>query len=84
MGALRDILSDAKAVILAPLTNIVCGAGVLLLVLSFVDYDRVNSLSMHGNAHWTMVAAGSVLIAAGLILFLLTHKGGEIRNTLVS
>ncbi len=80
MKWLNDMLSDAKAILLAPLTNILCGGGVLLLCASFVDYDKTNGLSLHGNVHWAMLAAGFALITVGGILFFLTHRVTGVRT----
>jgi len=80
MKWLKDMLSDAKAILLAPLTSILCGGGVLLLCASFVDYDKTNGLSLHGSVHWAMLAAGFALIAVGGILFFLTHRVTGVRT----
>jgi len=82
MKWLKDMLSDAKAVLLAPFTNILCGGGILLLFGSFVDYNKVNGLSLQGNVHWTMLASGLALVGAGGVLFFLTQKMPETHSTL--
>lgn len=82
MKWLKDMLSDAKAIILAPLTNILCAGGLLLLCASFVDYDKANGLSLRDNSHWIMFSSGLALIVIGCILFFLTHRvtGTRILN----
>lgn len=82
MKWLKDMLSDAKAVLLAPLTNILCVGGVILLLASFVDYDKMQGLTLHGKVHWPMVASGFLLIAAGWVLFFLTHTVPGTRTKL--
>lgn len=77
---LFDFLSDAKEILLAPLTNILCGGGVLLLCAAFVNYDKKSGLSLHGTVQWAMLVAGFVLIAFGGILFFLTNRGTGIRT----
>ena len=77
-----DTLANAKTVVMAPLTNILCISGVLLLLGSFVDYDKTQGVSLHGNAHWAMVVFGLVLVVIGVILFLLTDEARGIRNRL--
>ena len=76
------MLANAKTVVMAPLTNILCVSGVLLLLGSFVDYDKTQGLSLHGNMHCAMAIFGFLLVASGLILFLLTHETARIRNRL--
>ena len=82
MKLINDALADMKAVVLAPLTNILTCSGVLLLLFSFVDYDKTNGLNLYGNMHCAMAIIGFLLVAAGLVLFLLTHGTTEIRNRL--
>ena len=82
MKWIKDALADMKAVVLAPLTNILSCGGVLLLLFSFVDYDKMKGLSLHGNMHYAMAIFGFMLVAAGLILFLLTQEMTGIRNRL--
>lgn len=82
MKWIKDTLADMKAVVLAPLTNILCCSGVLLLLGSFIDYDKTQGLSLHGNPHWAMVVFGLVLVVIGVILFLLTSEARGIRNRL--
>lgn len=82
MKWIKDALADAKTVVLAPLTNILCVSGILLLLGSFIDYDKTQGLCLHGNPHWTMAVFGLVLIVAGIILFLLTHETRVMRNRL--
>ncbi len=74
MNWLKNILSDAKAVLQAPFINILCGGGIFLVFASFVDYDKVNGLSLQGNARWAMLASGLVLVVVSGILFFLTQK----------
>ncbi len=80
MKEIKDTLAAAKAVVLAPLTNILCVSGILLLLGSFIDYDKANGLSLHGNPYWVMIFFGLVLVTAGLILFLLTQETTGIRK----
>ena len=69
MKWIKDLLSDAKAVLLAPIANVLCVVGVALIVLSFVDYDTKDGLSLHGAIHWYPAIAGLLLVALSLICF---------------
>ncbi len=82
MKWIKDTIADAKAVVLAPLTNILSVSGIILLLGSFIDYDKTNGLCLHGNMHCAMIISGSLLVVAGLTLFLLTHQTMGIRNRL--
>jgi O-acetyl-ADP-ribose deacetylase (regulator of RNase III) len=74
MKWLKDVLADAKAVLLAPVTNILCGAGVLLILAAFVEYDKTNGFTLHGKMSWAMAIIGAALAATGVVLFYLTTK----------
>jgi len=82
MKWLKDALSDAKAILLAPLTNILCGAGVLSIIASFIEYDKTQGLSLHGTVHWAIAGAGFVLVGIGAIIFLLTERKAKARTQL--
>lgn len=69
----QDILADAKAILLAPVTNVLCGAGVILIGISFLDYDKTNGLSLHGQVHVGSAIAGTILIIVGGLLFYRTN-----------
>lgn len=71
---LKDILADAKAILLAPTTNVLCIAGVVLIVISFLDYDMKAGLSLHGQIHNGPIIAGLILVLVGVLLFLLTNR----------
>ena len=74
MEWLKNILADAKALISAPLSNILCVAGVVLVGISFADYDKVNGLSLHGQVYILPAISGFALILFGVILFYATNK----------
>jgi len=69
-----DMLSDMKAILLAPLTNIICGGGILLVIASFAEYDKVQGLSLHRSIHWLMTGSGFLLIIAGAAIYLWTRE----------
>lgn len=79
MNSLKDILADAKAILLAPVTNILCAGGVILIGISFLDYDETNGLAMHGQLHYSPAITGFILMAVGVLLFYLTN-GSRTRN----
>lgn len=72
MKWLKDIFADAKAVLLAPVTNVLCVAGVALIAISFLDYDKTNGLTLHGQLHVGPAIAGLILMLVGARLFYLT------------
>ncbi len=74
MKWLKDLLSDTKAVLLAPVTNVLCVAGVALLIISFLDYDKTTGLSLHGQIHRWPAVASSLLLVVGVVLYLATNK----------
>lgn len=74
MKWLKDVLADAKAIVLAPVTNVLCVAGVALLVISFLDYDKTTGLSLHGQIHTGPAIIGLILVLIGVLLFLLTNR----------
>ena len=74
MKWLKDLLADAKAIILAPITNVICVSGVALIFISFLDYDKSNGLALHGQLHATPAIAGFVLVIVGVVLFYLTNR----------
>jgi len=74
MKFLMDIFSNMKAVLLAPLTNIICGGGILLVIASFAEYDKVQGLSLHQSIHWLMTGSGFLLIVVGAAIYLWTHE----------
>lgn len=82
MASINDFFSDLKAILMAPLPTILCVGGVFLLCASFVEYDKANSLILHGNMNLSMFISGIVLIVLGVALFFLTHKFTGIRKTL--
>jgi hypothetical protein len=73
MKWVKDSLADAKSIVLAPITNLLCIAGILLVAAAFVDYDKLNGLVLHGQVHVGPAAAGLVLILVGAILFYRTN-----------
>ncbi len=79
MKWIKDIFADVKVAVLAPITNILCLAGVLLLFASFVDYDKAQGVSLHGNVHWIMTIAGLSLVIVGLVIFY-TQRTTSIPN----
>jgi hypothetical protein len=72
MKWLKDILADAKAILLAPVTNVLCVGGVVLIGISFLDYDKTNGLALHGQLHASPAIAGFILMIVGVLLFYLT------------
>jgi hypothetical protein len=79
MKWLNDILADAKAIVLAPITNVICASGVMLIVISFLDYDKTNGLALHGQVHITPAVTGFILVVVGVLLFYLTN-GTRTKN----
>jgi hypothetical protein len=79
MKWLKDLFADAKAIVLAPITNIICVSGLALICISFLDYDKSNGLALHGQLHATPAIAGFVLVIVGVVLFYLTN-GNKTKN----
>ncbi len=79
---IEDVLSDAKAVLLAPLTNVLCIAGLLLLVGAFVRYDRASGLAIDGQVHWIMLGSGFALAVISAVLFYVTRTVDTTRKRL--
>jgi len=79
MKWLKDVLADVKAIVLAPVTNVLCVAGVALLVISFLDYDKTTGLSLHGQIHTGPALIGLILVLIGVLLFLLTNRS-RVKN----
>lgn len=77
-----ETLANIKAVVLAPLTNIITCGGVLLLLFSFIYYDKTKGLGLHENMHWVMAIFGVLLVVAGVVLFILTQETAGIRKRL--
>jgi hypothetical protein len=69
-----NVLSDIKAILLAPLTNIICGGGILLVIASFAEYDKIQGLSLHRSIHWQMTGSGFLLTVVGAAIYLWTHE----------
>ncbi|MCL5422504.1 MAG: hypothetical protein M1461_08560 [Nitrospirae bacterium] len=82
MKLLKDILADAKDILLAPVTNVLCVAGVALIGISFLDYDKTNGLTLHGQIHVGPAIAGLILMFAGALLFYRTN-GCRSKNGLL-
>jgi hypothetical protein len=80
MKWIQDVLADAKAILLAPVTNVICVAGIVLIVIAFADYDKTNGLILHGQLHVAPSIAGFVLILVGALLFYFTN-GARTKNT---
>lgn len=74
MSWIKEVLSDAKAILLAPVTNILCIAGVLLLIISFADYDKLNGLTLHGQMHTGTTITGLLLVLIGALLLYRTSR----------
>jgi hypothetical protein len=74
MKWLKDILADAKAILLAPVTNVLCVAGVALIVISFLYYNKTTGLALHGQFHTEPAIAGFILVLVGALLFSLTNR----------
>lgn len=79
MKWLKDILADIKAILLAPITNVLCVGGVVLIGISFLDYDKTNGLALHGQLHAGPAIAGFILMIVGVLLFYLTN-GTRTKN----
>ena len=69
-----EILADAKAILLAPVTNVLCVAGVVLIVISFLDYDKTGGLALHGQIHQGPGIVGLILVVIGSLLYFLTNR----------
>jgi O-acetyl-ADP-ribose deacetylase (regulator of RNase III) len=80
MKWIKDALADAKAILLAPITNVLCIAGIVLVAVAFIDYDKVSGLALHGQVHMGPAVVGLVLILIGTLLFYMT---GGVRRTAV-
>ncbi|MGA1843359.1 MAG: macro domain-containing protein [bacterium] len=74
MKWIKDVLADAKAVFLAPVTNVLCIAGIVFLFISFLDYDKTSGITLHGQIHAGQAIAGFVLLLVGVLLFLITNR----------
>jgi hypothetical protein len=79
MKWLGDFFSDAKAIVLAPITNVICISGVTLICIAFLDYDKSNGLALHGQLHAIPAIAGFVLVVVGVVLYYLTN-GDKSKN----
>src|SRR6266567_3994316 len=82
MKWLKDMLTDARALLLAPLTNILCLGGLVLIGASFVDFDKATGLSLHGQVHAVPVAAGAALVLLGVFIFWRAGGSSEPRKKL--
>jgi hypothetical protein len=71
---LKETLADARQVLLAPLSNILCLLGGLVILASFADYDRTHGFALHGSPYWAMVMIGFCLILLGLAAFLTCQR----------
>lgn len=74
MKWLKDLFADAKAIVLAPITNIICAGGIALICASFLDYDKTNGLALHGQLHATITISGFILLIVGVVLYYLTNR----------
>ncbi len=79
MTWIKEIIANTKAMLLAPVTNVLCVAGVILIGISFLDYDKANGLSLHGQFHTYSALAGLILMLIGVLLFYLT-SGSRLKN----
>lgn len=82
MKWMKDIFSDARMIISAPLTNILCVGGVVGIGASFADFDKINGLSLHGQIHPWPFVTGSILIILGVILFFALNKDNSFNSKL--
>lgn len=73
MKWMKDVLADTKAILLAPVTNVLCVVGVTLIAISFLDYDKTNGLTLHGQIHAGPAIAGFILMLVGVLLFSMTN-----------
>ena len=72
--SIQDGLDNAKQFVLAPLSNILCVAGVLLLLSGFIEYDDTHSLTLHGTPSWPRFIVGAALIVLGLAVFVVVQR----------
>lgn len=49
MKWVKDTLANAKAILLAPITNVLCISGIGFVAMAFVDYDKANGQKTHDN-----------------------------------
>jgi hypothetical protein len=82
MNWLKEILAYAKAVFLAPLDRILGIAGVLLIFASFIEYDKMQGLSLHWKFNWIMSSCGIALCILAAIIFLWTQRDTKVRTEL--
>lgn len=80
MKWIKDTLANAKAILLAPITKVLCISGIGFFAMAFVDYDKANGLTIHGQFHMLPFAIGIVLILIGTTLFYMTS---DVRRKLV-
>lgn len=79
---LSDMIESAKQVVTAPLANILCVVGALLLSAAFFEYDKNQGLTMHRNPSLTMTLTGFGLVVSGLAVFYVTRKDNHFRDRL--
>ncbi len=75
MKWIKEILSDGARLLQAPLSNILCTAGVTAILGAFVDYSKAQGLSLRGNPHFFMLFVGFGLILLGISVFIVLQKG---------
>lgn len=74
MNWVKEVLSSLKAIILAPVTNMLCLSGIVLIAISFLDYSKDKGLSLHGQIHIATATAGFILLLVGILLFYLMNR----------
>ena len=82
MNWFKEILSSIKAIVLAPLANILAIGGTLLVLASFVEYDKIHGLALYRNVNFTMIGLGLLLVLIGAFTFLFSHRESQIRTKL--
>lgn len=80
MNWIKESLADAKAILTAPVTNILCVAGIALVSISFVDYDKTTGLTIHGQIHTGTIIIGLALVLIGALLFYLTNNPHAVKH----
>lgn len=74
MKWLKELLSHISAIVVAPISNIITLSGILFLIVSFINYNKTNGLTIISKPNNIMLLIGAILIIIGIILFLLAFR----------
>lgn len=73
-------LEDVRSIVNAPVVNIMLLFGFLLVVLSFLRLDGLETLSLTGTPNLIMLVIGIILLFGGPVLFVFTRENRRINK----